>query len=208
MHETTLKTLNDVNGAHIVCEKFELQCLKDFPEGKLYAAIMGLAYGGDVERIIRNWGERGEVWGYDTFIGHPKHLAQDQNAFEATCMEHWYRTIGTDALSYEYQRKVLDSLGFTNAHLIKGEVQKDSCKDIPYLNYAFLDMDIIASMQTGYEAVKDKLVEGGYLLLHDVNNIQTLIQWYTTEVRTDPMWEILVEYDSLTAVLRKKHANR
>ena len=60
MHETTLKTLNDVNGAHIVCEKFELQCLKDFPEGKLYAAIMGLAYGGDVEInvtgiVYRDW---------------------------------------------------------------------------------------------------------------------------------------------------------
>lgn len=195
-------TLNEINGADKLCAKYEKKCLEEF-EGDLYGAVMGIAYGGDVERIARDiWGERGKVYGFDTFeAGHPKHLAEDIQSFQATCMDLWYGQNGMDKLAYDYQRKELDRQVLTNAILVKGEVHKDSCKDIPYLNYAFLDMDIIASMEAGYEAVKDKIVSKGYLLMHDVvGSIPELTPFYD-RIKKD--WEI-VEEDFLTAVLRKR----
>lgn len=195
--------LNEQNGADKICAKYEKKCLTEF-EGPLYAVVMGIAYGGDVERIARDtWGNRGKVYGFDTFESlHPRHLAEDVQSFEATCMDHWYLYYGTDQLTYEYQRKQLDDQGLTNATLVKGEVNKDSCKDIPYLNYAFLDMDILASMQAGYAAVADKIVKGGYLLMHDVvNNIPSLMEWYQKDIK--PHWQVMEE-GCLTGVLRKK----
>lgn len=195
--------LNEQNGADKICAKYEKKCLVEF-EGPLYAAVMGIAYGGDVERIARDiWGNRGKVYGFDTFESlHPRHLAEDVQSFEATCMDHWYLYYGTDQLTYEYQRKQLDDQGLTNAILVKGEVNKDSCKDIPYLNYAFLDMDILASMQAGYAAVADKIVKGGYLLMHDVvNNIPSLMEWYQKDIKLH--WQVMEE-GCLTGVLRKK----
>lgn len=194
-------TLNKINGADELCEKYERRCLDEF-KGDLVGVVMGIAYGGDVERIAKIWGNRGKVYGFDTFKGHPKHLCPDKDDFQATCMDNWYYQYGMEKVSYEYQRKELDSQDLTNAILIKGEVNKDSCKDIPYLNYAFLDMDILASMVAGYEAVKDKLVKGGYLLLHDVyQNIPALEKWYQKDIK--PHYELMQE-SCLTGVLRKR----
>lgn len=194
-------TLNKINGTDILCEKYERKCLDEF-KGELIGVAMGIAYGGDVERIARIWDKRGKVYGFDTFEGHPKQLCPDPTDFQATCMDFWYYRYGMEKLTYEYQRKELDDQGLTNAILIKGLVNKDSCKNIPYLNYAFLDMDILASMEAGYEAVKNKIVKGGYLLLHDVyQNIAVLEKWYQEKVRPD--WEVMDE-NYLTAVLRKR----
>lgn len=201
-----MRQLNIANGADQVCLKYEKKCLEEF-EGPLVAVVMGVAYGGDLERIARDvWGERGTVYGYDVFEDlHPKHLSVDVNNFEATCMDYWYATLGTNELSESYQRIELDRQGLRNVYLIKGEVHKDSCKDIEKIHYAFLDMDIIASMRAGYSAVVDKIVPGGYLLLHDVyQNIQSLGDWYENELKTDPQWEMMEE-KCLTGVLRKKH---
>ena len=192
-------TLNECNGADKVCDKYEHLCLAEFT-GDLIGVQMGIAYGGDVERLAKTWQGRGQVYAYDTFEGHPRQLAPDNNHFEATCMQSWYDVYGRDNLSLEYQQSELDRQGLTNAHLIKGLVNKDSCKELPYINYAFLDMDMLASTEAGYQAVKEKIVKGGYLLLHDVNNINTLFEWYAN-LKKD--WKIVLEYEGFTAVLQK-----
>lgn len=200
-----MRVLNIVNGAHEVCKTYEQKCLDDF-DGKLFGVIMGIAYGGDVERAAKIWRDRGTIYGYDVFEDlHPKHLSDDQNDFDATCMDGWYKDYGTKELEYSYQVEELKRLGIDNAFLIKGEVDVNSCKDIPYINYAFLDMDLIVSMVNGYNAVKDKIVKGGYLLLHDVvgSALPKLKHWYSNKVKTDSMWEVVLE-ENLIAVLKKR----
>lgn len=187
-----LITLNAINGADVIINRFAKHCLTDF-DGKLYGAVLGIAYGGDVESIAKIWKNRGIVYGYDTFSDlHPGHLAGDPDGFEGTCMSHWYEMHGTDKLKIEYQRACLDKLLLDNAILVKGEVTKHSCKDIPYLNFAFLDMDILASMRTGYKAVVNKIVKGGYLFLHDIPNIGSLTKWYNEEVKPDKRFEQII----------------
>lgn len=206
--QTELITLNEINGADEVCDKYEKMCLEEFKD-PLIGVIMGVPFGGDVERLAKTWSERnGKVYGYDTFEGHPKELSADINSFEATCMDYWYKQYGMDKVKIEYQRKELDRMGLTNAYLVKGLITKDSCNDLDHINYAFIDLDILASMEAGYAAVKDKIVPGGYLILHDINNIETLKPWYEQGVKKDPMWEVVEEYRSLTGVLRRKHDNR
>jgi hypothetical protein len=200
---TSLKTLNEFNGADKVCDKYEKEILAKFSTN-LIGVIMGVPFGGDVERLAKTWGEKGKVYGYDTFEGHPKQLAKDINSFEATCMDLWYGQYGMDKVKIEYQRAELDKMGLTNAFLVKGLINKDSCKDLDHINYAFIDLDIIASMRAGYEAVKDKILPGGILILHDINNIPSLIPWYEKEIKKDPAWEMVEEYTALTGVLRKK----
>jgi len=199
---TQLKTLNDTNGADKICVKYEQQALEEFKDN-LIGIIMGVPYGGDVERLAKCWGEKGKVYGFDTFTGHPKHICgAGEDSFEATCMDLWYKTLGTDKLDVDYQRSELKSMGLDNATLIQGLVTKDSCKDLDHINYAFLDMDILESMESGYEAVRHKIVDGGYLLLHDINNIARLMPWYE-KLKLEPQWEVVEEYNSLTGVLRK-----
>lgn len=206
--KTELIWLNNVNGADLIEEKYAARCLTSF-EGKLNGAVMGSAYGGSIEAIAKLWGGRGEIHGFDVFEElHPTHLAEDGQSFEATCMGYWYADpkYGTDKLSYEYQITALKDMDLNNAHLIKGEVNKNSLKDIPYLNYAFLDMDILASMKAGFEAVLAKLVPNGYLLMHDVlGNIPSLDKWYKEEIKHDKRVEIIKEYEKeLVSVLRRK----
>jgi hypothetical protein len=193
---TDLKILNEVNGAHDFVREYaqKVQSLE-----KPVVVIMGIAYGGEVQMVARILKDNGLVYGFDTFEDlHPKHLSKDQESFEATCMDYWYghKDYGTAELSYEYQRKVLDEEGLTNAILVKGEVKSDSCKDIDYINMAFLDMDIAKSMKDGYLAVKDKMPKGAYLLLHDVypkNHILTMSKYFYEEVFPSGEWELVLE---------------
>lgn len=195
-----MRTLNEVNGADKICDRYERKVMEEFTE-PLIGVMMGIAYGGDVERLATTWKDKGTVYGFDVFeAGHPRHLSFDKTHFEATCMDLWYEKYGMDELSYEFQRKQLDDLGLTNAILVRGEVSPQSCNTMEKIHYAFLDMDIYASMNNGYNAVKDKIVPGGYLLLHDVENINTLTPWYK-ELRND--WEVLEEFPSLLGILRK-----
>lgn len=165
-----LDNLNVHNGADKPLLQLASRVLEEFPKEHVYGVEMGIAYGGGVERIGKLWKGRGTIYGMDTFIGHPEHLAVDASSDEARCMDHWYRPeiLGKDKLAYEYQRGVLDSEGLDNVILVKGEVNKDSCKDIPKIHYALMDMDMLVSTKNGYEALKNKIVKGGYLCLHDV----------------------------------------
>ncbi len=201
--------LNEVNGADKITLRHAGECLKDF-EGHIYGVEMGIAYGGGVEAIGHMWKDRGTIYGYDTFEDlHPEQLSEDKDSFEARCMDHWYNTKGVDQLSYDYQRAQLDGQGLDNVILVKGLVNKQSCKDIPYLNYAFLDMDIYESMKQGWLAVKDKIVKNGYFLLHDIipqPHLPKLYKLWKEEIMTDPYnkWEILEEVpESHLTVMRK-----
>jgi hypothetical protein len=201
---TTLKTLNDINGADKVCEEYEKKILEQFKDN-LIGVLMGIPYGGDVERLAKIWGEKGKIYGYDTFEGHPKELAKDPKSFEATCMENWYKQYGTEKTKYEYQRAEFDKMGFADVVILrKGIVTKNSCKDLPYINYAFMDMDILKSMVDGFEAVADKMVSGGYLLMHDIDNLPNLKLWWETEVLKDKRFEEVEPIRALTGILRKK----
>lgn len=187
-----MKQINSCNGADALLLKYIKQTKEDF-KSDLIGVLMGIAFGGDVQVCAREWKDCGTVYGFDTFEDmHPKHLAKNVTDFEATCMEHWYRTIGTDELNLEWQRNQLKDMGLTNAHLIKGEVQPDSCEFLDKIHLAWLDMDLIESMRHGFQAVKDKIVKGGYLCLHDVvprYHIAGLYELFYLEYFNENEWE-------------------
>lgn len=209
--KTELTWLNTVNGADKVILEY-CERVKGLPIDHLYGAVLGSAYGGELEAIGKLWGDRGTIYGFDTFEGHPKHLVEDQTNFEVTCMDKWYRedVYGREKLSVKYQRGVLDGLGLDNVILRKGLVSPNSCDDISELHYAFLDMDIYESMRDGYAAVKDKIVPGFCLFIHDatpVTHIPRVSKWLREEVLGDDgdMWLVTGEWTPsfLTCLQRK-----
>lgn len=201
--------LNKTNGADQACTRYHKLIMDEF-EGDLYGAVMGSAYGGELIAMTETWGDRGYVYGFDVFEDlHPKHLAEDVHGFDATCMDNWYELeeYGIPKMAIAYQQSVLDELKLDRVKLIKGEVHPDSCKDIPKLHYAFLDMDIPFSMDQGYKGVRDKIVKGGYLLFHDTQNIPEVGKWYKKEVleKDGEMWEEHEKLDgNLLVVLKRK----
>jgi hypothetical protein len=206
MIETQLQWLNNENGADEICAKYHQKVLDKFKDN-LVGVVMGSAYGGEIEYMGKLWGDKGIVYGYDTFEDlHPAHICKDKDALEATCMQTWYEkaTHGIIKLNQSYQREQLDKLGLKNVKLVKGIVNKDSCKDLDKIHYAFLDMDMVESMRPGFEAVKDKIVEGGYLLLHDVQHIVEVRKWYDKVVATDKRYKLIKEYGrELLMVLKR-----
>jgi hypothetical protein len=174
---------------------------------------MGIAYGGTLELCAKEWLGVGHLWGYDTFDGHPKDIAPEEEDFERDCMDVWYdpKIYGKEKLSIEYQAEELKKAGVDSVTLVKGLVDEHSCDDIPYLNYAFLDMDIYESMKAGYKAVKDKILPGFCLFLHDVtppNHIPRLFHWLNDEllVEDGDMWEVAGNWDQayLVCLQRRK----
>lgn len=180
----------------------------DVFEDKLIGVEFGSCYGGGAELIGKLWGERGIVYGFDTFEGLPKQLAVDQTSFEATCMDEVYKKLGTEKLSLEYQNGELKRQNITNVKFVKGLISPMSCADIPYINYAFLDLDIALSMANAYQACSDKIVPKGYLMLHDVipdGHIPNTHKWYENIVLNDSRFEIEEEKkSSFIVVLRRK----
>ena len=192
--------LNSINGAALYLQYFQTLLVGKFKKD-LVGVEMGIAYGGGVESLGTIWRDVGTVYGFDTFEGHPEFLADDHMGIEARCMDKWYRDdmFGRKALTYEFQRNQLDSEGLTNVKLVKGIVSPDSCRTIPKIHYCLLDMDILESMKTGYEAVKDKMVEGGYLFIHDAipaDHIPALHNWWYNEVMSNsPNLKVIGEWN-------------
>lgn len=194
------------NGADEMCLKYAKKCLEEFKED-LIGAEMGVAYGGGVEATAQLWKGRGKIYGFDTFTGHPKQLLKDPNSFEATCMDYWYNQFGTYFLSAESIQAQLDHEGFKNVILIKGLINKDSAKDIEKFHYVFIDLDIAISMAFAFDAVKDKIVKGGYILLHDVvpeGHIPNTHRWYREIALKDERFKLIEENPkAYTAVLQR-----
>jgi hypothetical protein len=167
--------LNDTNGASTLTREIYLNCLNEF-DGNLTAAEFGVAYGGALERIGKAWKGRGEVYGFDTFEGHPKQIGEicedskkagGVSSFAAVCMDSWYESdeYGTEKISYEYIRAELDRQELNNVHLVKGLITDKTKLPFKELHYCMLDLDFPLSMFQAYELAKGKIK--GYLLLHD-----------------------------------------
>ncbi len=191
--------LNIINGAAHILNYWQVKLASKF-EKDLIGVEMGIAYGGGVEDLASIWKGRGKVYGFDTFEGHPDFLSKEKYSAEARCMDHWYNPLmfGTKALSYEFQRDTLLAQNLDNVTLIKGLINKDSCKDIPYIHYALLDLDLYESMKVAYKAVRDKFVTGGYLFLHDVlpdGHLPLIHDWWYKEVLPkENIWKSIGEW--------------
>lgn len=173
--------------------------------GKINVLEIGSAYGGAVEYLAQTY-PNAEVYGYDTFEGHPKDLTYDPNSTEATCMDYWYRPdiLGTDKLSYEYQTEALKDL--PNAHLVKGRVNRNSFDDIKEVHMAMIDLDLIQPIMTAYMAIKDKIVKGGYLMFHDYadNHLPMILFFVDEVVIPSGLWEVESHKDQAFIILKKK----
>lgn len=206
-----LPWLNSLNGADLVETDFFTRCLTEF-KGELTGTVMGMAYGGSVEAMGKAWKGRGKIYGFDTFEDlHPKQLSKDLASFEATCMDYWYgdKVFGTKNLAFAYIRGELDKQGLDNVILRKGLINDKSLEDVPSLNYVLLDMDLYESTKTGYELVRNKIVKGGYLLLHDVipeHHLPLLNSYYLNTILNDNdvKWEIAFEKRSGFIVALRK----
>lgn len=171
-----MRHLNDVNGAGSRTLEVAGRIMAEF-NGPIVGAEFGIAYGGGIERIGLLWGQRGTVYGFDTFEGHPKQLYEvcektqeaGADSIAVTCMDGWYEKYGKEEYSESYIRRCLDNQGLTNVHLVKGLVDETTSIDhLPDFHYCLLDFDFPIAMQNAYKLVKDKIVKGGYLCLHDV----------------------------------------
>lgn len=179
--------------------------MRDFPNDKIIALELGVAYGGGVEAMAKKLKERGLVYGYDTFEGHPADLSDNPNNTEAICMEPWYEKFGTEALDIDYQRKVLKEEGIKNVTLVKGRISKKSFDELKKVHFAMLDLDLVKSMRIAYEGVKDKIVKGGYLFLHDAipeYHLPLLNEYVTDEILEDKRWKVYLEVGVLLILKR------
>lgn len=211
--------LNAINGASVHTQNC-VERLKTEFEGHLYGAEFGVAYGGGIEKIGRKWKGRGTVYGFDTFAGHPRKVADvceasiedgGQESQAAVCMDFWYKRGGEfDVAHVQYGniRAELDRQQLDNVVLCAGLItDKTDLWFVPKLHYVLLDLDFPLSMRQAYELVKHKLVPGGYLCLHDVlpvTHLHGLGEFYS-DVLADGLFDVVGEYpESYLAVLKKK----
>jgi hypothetical protein len=190
--ESRLLNLNRTNGDAEVQNKIQNVLLNEFPNETLYGAEIGIAYGGGVESACKIWKDKGFVYGLDTFEGHPKHLSDDINSFEAVCMDGWYRDYGIEKVSYDYINENLKLEGLNNYELIKGEVHVQSLSKVNKLHYVLLDLDMITPMKIAYESIKNKMVKGGYICVHDVipsEHLPMINKWWYEEVMPLGLYE-------------------
>lgn len=213
-----MKELNNTNGADIVTGEYAQRCLDEFT-GEINGAEFGVPYGGNVERLGKLFKGRGTVWGFDTFEGHPKQIAElcedsiDDGGLDshaAKCMDYWYEheDYGTDKIKYDYIRSNLDAKGLGNVKLIKGLVtDKTNVNFINKLHYVMIDLDFPLSQWDAYNLVKHKIVKGGYLCLHDMipeGHIKGCYERYQ-DMLSEGLFDVeLEDHASLTVVLKKK----
>ena len=193
-----LRWLNAGNETGIIQLMVMENLISKFPNEELVGLEIGSAYGGAVETMAGLLKGRGKYYGYDTFEGHPRDLADDINDLEATCMDMWYddHRFGTNNLSYEYQRRVLDEDGLDNAILVKGRVNKHSFDDIEKIHFAILDLDLIKPTKIAYEAIKDKIVVGGYLFMHDAlpeDHLPMINAFVYRQILAENRWKVIAE---------------
>jgi hypothetical protein len=183
--------------------------LEKFPNEDLVGLEIGSAYGGGVEFAAKLWKGRGKFYGYDTFEGHPRDLAEDQSDKEAWCMDMWYedKNFGTEKIKYDYQRKILDDQGLDNAILVKGRVNEKSFDDIEKAHFVMIDLDMDVPTRIAYEAIKDKVVVGGYLLMHDSlpeDHLPKIHRLVYEEIIKEGRWKIIKQsYPGLVTVLER-----
>src|SRR5512133_2559163 len=131
--------LNDLNGASKFTNAIVQGLLKKFKD-KLIGAEMGVAYGGGIENVGKLWLGRGTVYGFDTFEGHPKEIADKcqytqeaggKSALATFCMADWYYHWGIDGVKENHISKELDKQGLDNVILVKGLITEQT--DISFI---------------------------------------------------------------------------
>lgn len=202
-----MRNLNDLDGREDGAGKILLRTaartLDIFGENVI-GVEMGIAYGGGVEAIGKMWKTKGIIYGFDTFEGLPKDIALkdpdcnfSKQSFAATCMDYWYSIYDNKELTLEYQQQELDKQGLNNVKLVKGLIDESTNVDfIPYLNYAFLDLDLPLSMKNAYNLIEHKLVKDSFLCLHDVlpkGHINGLYEFYQNLV-SSKKYKVVGEY--------------
>lgn len=161
-----LFNINDTNGDSKLLAHIQYKVKEEF-DHPLVGVEFGVAYGGGIEQVCSIWRQDDHVYGYDTFAGHPKALASSSTSPEATAMQGWYDQLGQHSLSKEYIEEKLRLQGYNNFTLVKGVVDKTTVLNLGSIHYALLDFDIPECMEDAYNLVKDKIVQGGYLCIHD-----------------------------------------
>jgi len=185
-----------------------LEKIKDRFKKNIIALEIGSAYGGAVEMMAKSLKGKGKAYGYDTFEGHPEDLSDSPKSSEARAMDIWYDKFGKEKLGYDYQRRVLDNQGLGNAILVKGRVNKHSFDDIEKAHLIMFDMDLIKPTIVAYNALKNKIVRGGYLFFHDAlppNHLPLICKFVYDEVLKDKTLEVDREFiSSHLTILEKK----
>lgn len=211
-----MKHLNDTNGASKLTLEIAEKCLIEF-EGQLTGVEMGIAYGGGVEAIGKLWKGRGIIYGMDTFEGHPQEIAEicedskaagGLNSFAARCMDGWYQSpeYGTKAIKLKYIQSELDKQSLSNVKLVKGLITDKTKLKFKELNYCFIDLDYPLSQWQAYNLVKNLIVKGGYLLMHDMipkGHIPGNYERYQ-HILSEGLFEIVKEdHPSYLAILKR-----
>ncbi len=183
-----------VNDTTKLVVEYAAKCKERFPKEYLIGIEMGVAYGETTRALAKEWTGQGIIAACDTFEGHPEYLAPEGSP-EQICMRQHYDEKGKDTLSLEWQQQEADESGLTNIIFKKGLISE---LDLPYAAYhfAFLDMDIVASMQDGWSYISNKLKPASFLLFHDCfqgSRLENLINWFNTNVRNDPRFKIIQE---------------
>ena len=114
---------------------------------------------------------------------------------------------GTEALTIEYQQSQLDAQGLDNVKLIKGLITPETdVSFIEKLHYCFIDLDYHKCMKDAFDLVESKIVENGFLLLHDVipaHHIQGLFDFYCDIVASGD-YKVIAELPSAYIVVLQK----
>jgi hypothetical protein len=220
-----LKELNDLNGAASITKKYIEKCLTQF-EGDLYGVEMGVAYGGGIEKVGNIWKDRGQVWGFDTFEGHPKQIAAEceytkkdaeryngdlNRTHAARCMDPWYadtNNYGVDNIKYNFIRSELDQQNLHNVHLVRGLITETTNIDFlpPKIHYALIDLDFPLSQWTGWNLLKNRIIQGGYLCLHDMipqGHIPGCYEYYQQMIK-EGLYDVLEENKGALLVVMQK----
>lgn len=166
-------------GMRAVITRYLHKAMNEFDHIINYAEF-GVAYGGGLLTCCHVLLDRGFVFGYDTFEGHPKNEvlkckysleAGGLNSVAATCMDGTYEQGISRNYSYDYEsiNFYLSSNKMTNYKLIKGLIDENFILNEPYFDVVLLDLDIPYSMKIAYEKIKHKISANGYLIMHDVS---------------------------------------
>lgn len=187
-----------------VLRELQSKILNEFPD-ELIGVEMGVCYGGGIEALGKLWQGRGKVYGYDTFEGMPKGEA-GYGSREANNLDAFYAQYGMEKLSYDYIRGELDEQGLYNVNLVKGLINQNSFNDLSEIHYCLIGLGYLRATEIGYNAIKDKIVPGGYLVIGGVCGrwpLASLVPWYQS-VKNDPMWKVEYEgFKDMIAILRR-----
>jgi hypothetical protein len=204
-------------GMRLVITKYLHKAMSEFEHNINYAEF-GVAYGGGLLSCCHVLSERGFVYGFDTFEGHPKNEvlkckysmeAGGLQSVAATCMDGTYEQGISKKFNYDYDSVnfYLTNHGLNNFELVKGLIDENFVVTQDYFDVALLDLDIPYSMKILYEKIKNKISPGGYLIMHDVNinnKIPGLWQLYQ-EILEENLFEKFEEISENDFVILRKN---